>query len=73
MAAILEEVAGPGSKGIVRGLSLGGHMSMAFYNAHPDRVIALLIIDTGPSFKKDAARDEWNEYARSIGDDFERN
>jgi pimeloyl-ACP methyl ester carboxylesterase len=73
MAAILDKVAGPGSKAIVGGLSLGGYMSMAFYNAHPDRVVSLLIIDTGPGFKKDAAREAWNQYARKTGDDFDRN
>jgi pimeloyl-ACP methyl ester carboxylesterase len=73
MAAILDQVAGPGSKAIVGGLSLGGYMSMAFYNAHPDRVISLLIIDTGPGFKKDSAREAWNQYAHKTGDDFDRN
>lgn len=73
MAAILDQVAGPGCRAIVGGLSLGGYMSMAFYNAHPDRVISLLIIDTGPGFKKDAAREAWNEYARKQGDDFDKN
>lgn len=72
MAAILDEVAGPGSKAIVGGLSLGGYMSLAFYSAHPDRVISLLIIDTGPGFKKDTARDGWNKYARSTGDHFDQ-
>ena len=32
------------------GLSLGGYMSLAFYRSHPERVRALLIIDTGPGF-----------------------
>lgn len=73
MAAILDTVDGPNSKAIVGGLSLGGYMSMAFYNAHPDRVISLLIIDTGPGFKKDSAREAWNQYARKTGDDFDRN
>ncbi len=38
-------------------------MSLAFYRAHPERVRALLIIDTGPGFKKDEARDAWNKRA----------
>jgi pimeloyl-ACP methyl ester carboxylesterase len=73
MAAILDKVAGPGCKAIVGGLSLGGYMSMAFYNAHTDRVISLLIIDTGPGFKKDSAREAWNTYARKQGDEFDKN
>jgi pimeloyl-ACP methyl ester carboxylesterase len=48
---------------IVGGLSLGGYMSLAYYRAHPERVSALLIIDTGPGFKKDEAREAWNQTA----------
>jgi pimeloyl-ACP methyl ester carboxylesterase len=32
----------------------------------------LLIIDTGPGFKKDEARDAWNKRAHETGDRFER-
>ena len=70
MAALLDEV-GAG-KAIVGGLSLGGYMSLAFYRSHPDRVRALLIIDTGPGFKKDDAREAWNKRAHDTGDRFER-
>ena len=42
---------------IVGGLSLGGYMSLAFHASHPERVRALLIIDTGPGFKKNEARE----------------
>ena len=47
-------------------------MSLAFYRAHPRRVEALLIIDTGPGFRKDEARDAWNRRAQDTGDRFER-
>ena len=47
-------------------------MSLAFYRAHPERVRALLIIDTGPGFKKDDAREAWNKRAHETGDRFER-
>lgn len=50
-------------RAVVGGLSLGGYMSLAFYADHPEMVDALLIIDTGPGFKKDAARAAWNETA----------
>ncbi|KAK5189482.1 hypothetical protein LTR99_010781 [Exophiala xenobiotica] len=72
MVALLDEVCGTESKAIVGGLSLGGYMSLAFYRLHPERVRALLIIDTGPGFKKDAARDAWNKTASATGDRFER-
>jgi pimeloyl-ACP methyl ester carboxylesterase len=47
-------------------------MSLAFYRAHPDRVRALLIIDTGPGFKKDEAREVWNKRAHDTADRFDR-
>jgi pimeloyl-ACP methyl ester carboxylesterase len=70
MAALLD-TAGT-ERAIVGGLSLGGYMSLAFHRAHPERVRALLIIDTGPGFKKDDARDAWNKRAHDTGDRFER-
>jgi pimeloyl-ACP methyl ester carboxylesterase len=59
-------------RAIVGGLSLGGFMSLAFYRTHPERVAALLIVDTGPGFKKDDAREAWNKHARDTADRFER-
>ena len=70
MAALLDEVGA--RRAIVGGLSLGGYMSLAFYRAHPERVRALLIIDTGPGFKKDDAREAWNKRAHETGERFER-
>ena len=70
IAALLDKV-GAG-QAIIGGLSLGGYMSLAFHRAHPDQVRALLIIDTGPGFKKDDARDAWNRRAHDTGDRFDR-
>ena len=70
MAALLDEVGA--ANAIVGGLSLGGYMSLAFHRSHRERVRALLIIDTGPGFKKDDARDAWNKRAHDTGDRFER-
>jgi len=70
MAALLDEIGAESA--IVGGLSLGGYMSLAFYRAYPERVRALLIIDTGPGFKNDDARDAWNKRAHETGDGFER-
>ena len=70
MAALLDEVGA--DRAIVGGLSLGGYMSLAFYRAYPQRVRALLIIDTGPGFKKDEAREAWNKRAHDTGDRFTR-
>src|SRR5882757_3336351 len=70
IGALLDAV-GAGTA-IVGGLSLGGYMSLAFHRTHPERVRALLIIDTGPGFKKDDARETWNKRARDTGDRFDR-
>src|SRR6188768_231067 len=68
MAALLDAVGA--RQAIVGGLSLGGYMSLAFYRAHPERVRALLIIDTGPGFKKDEAREVWNKRSLDNADRF---
>ena len=47
-------------------------MSLAFYRSHPERVRALLIIDTGPGFKKDEAREAWNKRSLDNADRFDR-
>ncbi len=69
MAALLD--AAGAKEAIVGGLSLGGYMSLAFNRAHPDRTRALLIIDTGPGYKNDAARDGWNQNAIARAEKFE--
>lgn len=69
MAALLD-VAGAG-QAIVGGLSLGGYMSLAFHLAHPERVRALLLFDTGPGFKNDEARAAWNQRALETAKAFE--
>ena len=63
MAALLDAVGA--KEAVVGGLSLGGYMSLAFHATHPERTRALLIIDTGPGYKNDQARDGWN--ANAIG------
>src|SRR3954452_9582037 len=70
MAALLDAVGA--EQAIVGGLSLGGYMWLAFYRPHPSRVRALLIIDTGPGFKKDDAREAWNKRAHDTGVRFDR-
>lgn len=61
MAALLDELGFESA--VIGGLSLGGYMSLAFYADFRARVDGLLIIDTGPGFKKDAARQAWNQTA----------
>jgi pimeloyl-ACP methyl ester carboxylesterase len=61
MAALLD--AAGAESAVIGGLSLGGYMSLAFHRAHPERTRALLIVDTGPGYKNDQARDGWNANA----------
>jgi pimeloyl-ACP methyl ester carboxylesterase len=69
MAAILDTV---GAKtAIIGGLSLGGYMSLAFHLAHPERTRALLIIDTGPGYRKDEARAGWNSTSLRTAERYE--
>jgi pimeloyl-ACP methyl ester carboxylesterase len=70
MAALLDEV--DADKAVLGGLSLGGYLSLAFYIAHPERVMALVLADTGPGFRNDEARQRWNEWAFAQADRLER-
>ena len=69
MAALLDAVGTP--RAIIGGLSLGGYMSLAFNRVHPDRVDALLIIDTGPGYKNDEARAGWNKTSLRTAERYE--
>jgi pimeloyl-ACP methyl ester carboxylesterase len=58
MAAVLDACGV--ERAIIGGLSLGGVMSLAFHLAHPERVRALMLFDTGPGFRNPEARRQWN-------------
>ena len=70
MAALLDAC------GIARvvagGLSLGGYLSLEFCLAHPDRVAGLVLCDTGPGYRRDEARQRWNDRAIAIAGRLER-
>jgi pimeloyl-ACP methyl ester carboxylesterase len=70
MGAVLDACGA--NRAVIGGLSLGGFMSLAFHLAHPQRVIALMLFDTGPGYKKDGPRDEWNKLAGSMARAFEK-
>ncbi|MDX1383999.1 MAG: alpha/beta hydrolase [Thermoanaerobaculia bacterium] len=69
MAAILDECEAPAAA--IGGLSLGGYMSLAFHFAHPERTRCLLLFDTGPGYKSDEGRAEWNRTSLARADDLE--
>jgi len=70
MAALLDAC------GIARvvagGLSLGGYLSLEFCLAYPDRVAGLVLCDTGPGYRRDEARQRWNDRAIAIAGRLER-
>jgi pimeloyl-ACP methyl ester carboxylesterase len=70
MAAVLD-ACGAG-RAVVGGLSLGGYLSLAFWLRHADRVAALILCDTGPGFRRDEPRDQWNARALARADALER-
>ena len=61
IVAILDELSI--DRAVVAGMSLGGYLSLAFHLAHPERVAALVLIDTGPGYRNEEARARWNKYA----------
>ena len=69
MKAILD-VCGETSA-VIGGLSLGGYMTLAFHLRHAPVCKALMLFDTGPGFKKDEAREAWNQRSRDRADDLE--
>jgi pimeloyl-ACP methyl ester carboxylesterase len=59
-------------RAIIGGLSLGGYLSLAFHLAHPERVRALMLFDTGPGFKSPEARAQWNRIAEGMARAFDK-
>jgi pimeloyl-ACP methyl ester carboxylesterase len=70
MAAILD--AAGADRAVLGGMSLGGYLSLAFYLVHPQRVAALVLVDTGPGYRNDEARDKWNAWVERRAQELER-
>jgi pimeloyl-ACP methyl ester carboxylesterase len=54
------------------GHSVGGFLTLELYLAHPERASALILIDTGPGYRRDDARAKWNDMAEAYAVSFER-
>ncbi len=58
---------------VLLGHSLGGYLSLELALAHPERTRGLVLVDTGPGYRSDRGRDQWNEmaegYAVALDDD----
>jgi pimeloyl-ACP methyl ester carboxylesterase len=70
MAMLLDLLEAP--RAVLAGMSLGGYASLAFHARHPERVAALILVDTGPGFRRDEPREQWNAYAERIAAALER-
>ena len=70
MAALLDHLGE--AHAVIGGLSLGGYISLAFRLTHPERTRALMLFDTGPGFRNEVARDQWNRTAFARADSFAR-
>ena len=70
IAAILDATGD--ATALIGGLSLGGYLSLAFYLRYPERVEALILCDTGPGYRRDEPREDWNAMARRTADELER-
>jgi pimeloyl-ACP methyl ester carboxylesterase len=69
MLMLLDVLGAP--RAVVGGMSLGGYLSLLLCARHPERVAALLLIDTGPGFRDGAAREAWNAWVGGLADDLE--
>jgi pimeloyl-ACP methyl ester carboxylesterase len=63
--------AAPGRPAVLGGLSFGGLASLHFAIAHPERVRALLLFDSGPGFKNREAQAGWEAQVGRIADRLE--
>ncbi len=48
-------------KAVVGGLSLGGYLTLHFYNQHPDMTAAIILMDTGPGYRTPVNAKDWNQ------------
>jgi pimeloyl-ACP methyl ester carboxylesterase len=69
VAGILD-AAGAG-RAVLVGHSLGGYLSLEFVISNPERVEGLVLVGTGPGYRKDDARAVWNEMAERYAADLD--
>jgi pimeloyl-ACP methyl ester carboxylesterase len=64
MLALLELLDAP--RAVLGGMSLGGYLSLAFTARQPEHVQGLVLVDTGPGFRRDETRAQWNAYVERM-------
>jgi pimeloyl-ACP methyl ester carboxylesterase len=53
-------------------MSMGGYLSLLFQLQHPRWCTGIVMVDCGPGFKKDEARESWNVQAAGRAETFEK-
>jgi len=69
MVAVLDDVGA--ERAVLLGHSLGGYLSLELAIAHPERTAALVLVDTGPGYRSDRGRAEWNEMVERYAGDLD--
>jgi pimeloyl-ACP methyl ester carboxylesterase len=49
---------------VLVGHSLGGYLALAYAATRPDAVRGIVVLNTGPGYRDDAKREEWNDRSR---------
>ena len=49
---------------VLVGHSLGGYLALAYAATRPDAVRGVVVLNTGPGYRDDAKREEWNDRSR---------
>ena len=62
MGQLREVIAVGPSPVVLMGHSFGGYLSLRYVLAHPDQVVGLVLVATGPGFLSDEKRADWNRY-----------
>lgn len=70
IGAILDDLGA--ERAVLGGASLGGYLTQLFRLAHPERVQAMILLGTGPGFRNDDARANWNDMADRFASSYER-
>jgi len=67
LAKVMDWLA-PGERCVLGGLSFGGLASLHLTRMAPERVLALVLADTGPGFKNPEAAEEWKQRSERTAD-----